>query len=68
MDPIANLQEQRELSAEINAIFDDADPIDGSFTLSQMVDLSDKAVRLAELVQALDEWRTKGGFDPYLAE
>lgn len=55
MDPKANLKRQREIAAEI---------VD--------CDLPDEAVanlgaELAELVQALDEWRLKGGYDPYTA-
>ena len=53
MDPEANLDEQIELAIK-------------------MVDLpyaedieADAALRLAELVLALHEWRSKGGFDPY---
>lgn len=52
MDPNANLKRQRELAAEI---------IDGYGNR----DIADLAAELAELVQALDEWRLKGGFDPY---
>lgn len=52
MDPLANLNEQRAL---VVTMLSDNDYID-----------SGDAVRLAELVMALDEWRTNGGFDPYL--
>ena len=51
MDPNANLAEQIELAQMI---------VDGS-----VHDHRDAADRLAELVLALDEWRRKGGFDPY---
>jgi hypothetical protein len=58
MDPVANLKEQRALAAHIIVLADreDGDP-NG--------ELAECASRLAELVQALDEWRTRGGFDPY---
>jgi hypothetical protein len=56
MDPIANLREQRALAAKMSADFDKAD--------GNGID-QDEANRLAELVQALDEWRRGGGFDPY---
>lgn len=54
MDPNANMREQRELAESIAAGFDDDDnPPD-----------MDDARRLAELVLALDEWLSKGGFRP----
>lgn len=55
MDPNANLKRQRELAAEI---------IDG-YGNRDASDIADLAAELAELVQALDEWRLRGGFDPY---
>jgi len=51
MDPNANLNEQRNIIAAMLA--------EGS----EHIDSGD-AVRLADLVQALDEWITKGGFLP----
>jgi len=51
MDPDANLKEQREISERI---------LDGT-----KHDTGYDAVRLAELVQALDEWLSKGGFPPH---
>jgi len=51
MDPDANLREQRELTERM------LDPD------SQYVDSGD-ALRLAELVEALHEWLSKGGFMP----
>ena len=50
MDPDANLEEQRRLAEEI---LDDESPVDNT-----------KSLRLAELVQALDEWIRAGGFLP----
>lgn len=44
-----NIAEQRELATSIMA----------------GVEREGAAERLAELVLALDEWRRKGGFDPY---
>lgn len=52
MDPKANIAEQLR---HANAIMDDSSDEIDSF----------HAVSLAELVLALDEWRKKGGFDPY---
>ena len=49
MDPNANLEEQLELASKIIAA-DEKDP--------------DDAVRLAELVLALDAWITRGNFLP----
>lgn len=51
MDPIANIARQRALA---DSILDGDDYVD-----------TGEACELAELVQALDEWRRKGGFDPY---
>jgi hypothetical protein len=56
VDPEANLKEQRELA---NKLVEYSGDLDLSYT--QDVE------RLAELVLALDEWRLKGGYDPYTA-
>jgi len=56
MDPHANLREQRELARRIQQAENNEDPA---------YNVGEDADRLAELVLALDEWRTKGGFDPY---
>lgn len=64
MDPNANLREQREIAAEINAIRDNLDPITDAFTSDQLDRLEHLALRLAELVEALDEWLNRGGFLP----
>jgi hypothetical protein len=65
MDPIANLHEQRALAAQLLRPLDfdveDLRPEDYDLVGGRLAD----ANRLAELVQALDEWRSKGGFDPY---
>lgn len=61
MDPKANIKEQRELAAKIIAAWDALTDDDDSV-------IARDALRLAELVQALDEWRRKGGFDPYGAK
>lgn len=58
MDPEANIKEQRELA---RSIIEKRDRV-----ISAGMDVApDDAERLAELVQALDEWRLAGGFDPY---
>lgn len=59
MDPLANIEEQRDLARAILATLDAAD--------MQGVPpaVNDSAERLAELVLALDTWRRKGGHDPY---
>lgn len=54
MDPLVNLLRQRELAQQLVESAQAGAP------------LVDEAVELAELVLALDEWRRKGGFDPYL--
>lgn len=58
MDPTANLAEQREIAARITLAVDTADP-----STINPVD-PDDAARLAELVMALDEWMSRGGFLP----
>jgi hypothetical protein len=63
MDPDANLKEQRSLAREILARWDDCAD-DGTLTESQTIALAFKANRLAELVEALDQWITAGGFLP----
>lgn len=50
MDPDANLEEQRELVKRINNALVTLDP--------------DTYERLAELVEALDQWLSNGGFLP----
>jgi hypothetical protein len=54
MDPLANVKEQRELA---NKLVEHS----GDLDLDYMTDVE----RLAELVLALDEWRQRGGYDPY---
>ena len=52
MDPDANLIEQLQLAAEIQALIDsdDSDPVEDSFEIAA------KSDRLADLVIALDAW------------
>lgn len=57
MDPNANLAEQRELAAKL---LDDSLPP----KYEELSDVADDARRLAELVQALDEWLSDRGFRP----
>jgi len=65
MDPVANIVRQRQIAAEIQVI-QDATPVpDGHFPAHAK--LAELAIELAELVLALDEWRRRGGFDPYTA-
>lgn len=53
MDPDANLEEQRELLKKMR-------DWDGKFGQ----DLIEWGQRLADLVEALDDWMSKGGFPP----
>jgi hypothetical protein len=70
MDPVFNLQEQRKLAkliiSETERISDDAGNTPQEFYDDGTVDsiLTD-AEQLAAHVQALDEWRLHGGYDPY---
>lgn len=62
MDPDANLEEQRAL---VRDIIKKTDVPDGTqHTVEQLADIANDAIRLAELVQALDEWITKRGYLP----
>jgi hypothetical protein len=54
MDPNANLTEQRRIAARIMKMIDNDQA--GS------PEVAEDGARLAELVQALDEWISKGGF------
>jgi hypothetical protein len=64
MDPQANIKRQRELAANIIGRVD-AGPHVGQSEEDHRYQLDAEADELAELVLALDEWRRKGGFDPY---
>lgn len=55
MDPDANLREQREIAKRIVALAE---------TGEDDQQLGEEGIRLAELVLALDEWLTNGGFLP----
>lgn len=57
MDPTANIRRQRELIERLTALQDGANGYEG--------EIADRAFELAEHVTALDEWRQRGGFDPY---
>ena len=59
MDPQANLEEQLKLSSRIQEKAGSESDVD------DLMQIEDLAVRLAELVQAMDEWRKSGGYDPY---
>jgi hypothetical protein len=56
MDPHANVVEATSIAHALLARLDSHD---------NLGDTENDAVRLAELVIALHEWRTAGGFDPY---
>lgn len=57
MDPDANLKEQREIREAILGMSEITDTDD-------LIRLEDKARRLVDLSEALDEWISKGGFLP----
>lgn len=61
MDPYNNQAEQASVAKEIMANFD-ACPEDGEPTAVQLDKAYQFAYRLAELVQALNEWEANGGF------
>jgi hypothetical protein len=60
MDPKANLERQRQIAAGIIALSEHGDD-----PTEVHDDIRPLAIELAELVQALDQWRRNGGFDPY---
>jgi hypothetical protein len=64
MDPDANLAELREVARAILRTWDACDPDDGSLTEGQQEFIVEQANRLAELVEALDEWLARAGFLP----
>ena len=64
MDPNANLKEQLALAQEILDIWDRWDDDNLRFGVGRPLLVSDKASRLAELVQALDGWLSNGGSPP----
>jgi hypothetical protein len=66
MDPLTTLAEMRELAAEIQRREDAAGEY-GMTDHARNANLDD-GTRLAELFAALDEWRVKGGFDPWQVE
>jgi hypothetical protein len=59
MDPHANVVEATSIAHALLARLDSHD---------NLGDTENDAVRLAELVIALHEWRTAGGFDPYATD
>jgi hypothetical protein len=63
MDPLANIQEQRELAAAIIAKFDAHANDDG--LPDELGEIAYQAEELSRLVLALDGWRKAGGLDPY---
>lgn len=63
MDPNANLQEQLELVAKVFAAIPEGQANAGLPQMS-VGDMTATAERLAELIEALDGWLSKGGFLP----
>lgn len=68
MDPVANMYEQLELAKEIDKL-QEFESDGGLAQDTQLSERSDEvynlAGRLTMLIIALDEWRYKGGYDPY---
>jgi hypothetical protein len=61
LDPVANIEDQREIAKELQEILDPP----GFLSTNQTDTVVHLADRLSALVLALDEWRLKDGFDPY---
>jgi hypothetical protein len=64
MDPNANLDEQRSAAAELLKIYENPAGLGGAYTLAQDARMVELGERLAELVQALDNWITSGAALP----
>lgn len=64
MDPEENLREQRRLSARLTKIGESVEDWNWANAQNLMREYAEGAARLAELVQAMDEWLKKGGFLP----
>ena len=64
MDPDRNIADQMQLSTEIIEIIDERADDDGVLSDEDKDEVVEKANELAELVQALDAWISKGGFLP----
>lgn len=65
MDPKANLNRQIELAREIQELIDTHADERGDLPDNVAQEIGDLANELAELVEALHSWRSKGGYDPY---
>ena len=68
MDPQENIKRQRELVQRIPALCDSEGQTWDETDLDVLVEIAEVAIELADLVQALDKWRTIGGYDPYMKE
>jgi hypothetical protein len=68
MDPDANLKEQLEVAAAIQEARDEYDRDSATWGSGDDKEWNEqqaeRAMRLAELVEALNEWILKGGFLP----
>lgn len=66
MDPNANLTEMRKLAAKlVEACVPGAAFSDSTHGPNDLLSFETDVNRLAELVEALDEWLTQGGFLPH---
>lgn len=63
MDPNANLQKQREIVQRLQELHDVGRQHSG-LDISDEDEVMALAMQLAELVEALDGWLSKGGFLP----
>ena len=64
MDPDANLRAQRVICRALVRCDDRRDPITGALRHEDVEEYQRDASNLAELVQALDLWLSKGGSLP----
>lgn len=64
MDPNENLREALAVARDILNAWDQADDVLGELPHALKAEVAEKAERLAELVEGLDGWLSRGGFLP----
>jgi hypothetical protein len=65
MDPIANLREQLALAAKIQMLSEAEANGGQDVELARLRMVAAASERLADLVLALNDWISKGGFSPW---
>jgi hypothetical protein len=66
MDPNKNVERQRELATAMGEIASTSPGDSWAETDMDVLEhFAELSIELCELVVALDEWRRRGGYDPY---